>query len=269
MRKAWSERVKGAVRPTLMRAVRPRDERYHCPICDYHGPFKTKRMDRLPGERGRQQAVIRRHSKCPRCASVERHRLQWLALNDFLPGFRPAGKSLLHVAPEPCLQPRLREAFGVYHTMDLLREDVDFNEDVQRMSFADASYDAVFVSRVLAIPPDFAASLREIRRVLRPGGVAIISEYLDRERTEPDDDPASEAARLFGTDVVDDWRRAFDRVELRLSDEFPGEHQLVNLLERDRTPVDDVPALVRAPNLGVKELLAFCYVEGARPSASS
>ncbi len=263
----WSDRVKGAVRPAILRATRPLDERYRCPICGYYGPFKSKRMKGLLAGRRDARPVVRRHSKCPRCGGVERHRLQWLVLDELLAGFGAEGKAMLHIAPEPCLAPRLREAFGAYHTMDLFREDVDFNEDVQSMSFADASYDLVFVSRVLSIPPDFEASLREIRRVLRPGGAAIISEYLDRERTEPDEDPETEAARFFGVDVVEAYGRVFDRVETRSCDEFDGEHQLINLLTRDGKPVDDAPPLVRAPGLGVKEVLFLCYADG--PASSS
>jgi SAM-dependent methyltransferase/ribosomal protein S27AE len=258
--------VKGLVRPAILRATRPLDERYSCPICGYRGPFKSKRMSGLPGAARDGAKVVRRQSKCPRCGSVERHRLQSLVLDEWLPGFEAGTKAMLHIAPEPCLQPRLREAFGTYHTMDLFRDDVDFNEDVQAMSFGDASYDAVFVSRVLSIPPDFGKSLREIRRVLRPGGVAIISEYLDRETTEPDDDPETEAARFFGVDVVEDYERVFDRVETRSCDEFDGEHQLINLLVRDGKPVDDVPRLVRAPGLGVKEVLFLCYAGEASSS---
>ncbi len=259
MRKRWTELLKGALLPTVYKARALWDESYHCPVCDYRGPMKTKRMSRSP-------KLVRRHSKCPRCASVERHRLQSLVLDQLLPPFAPERKSILHVAPELGLQLRLRNAFKTYHTMDLFRTDVDFNEDVQNMSFADNAYDMVFISRVLSIPPDYRASLREIRRILAPGGVAIISEYIDRDATEPDNDPNTEAAWFFGADILDEFRAHFPRVEIRKSDDFPPEHQLVNLFVRNGKPWDDVPEGVRAPGRGVKELLALCYAEDASSS---
>lgn len=261
MRQRWSERVKSAIRPTVMRALRPGAERFRCPVCGYVGPFKAKRLSRSP-------SIVRLHSKCPRCTAVERHRLQSLVLDRVLDGWAPAGKSLLHVAPEDCLRDRLRAAFGVYHTMDLFRDDVDYQEDLQRMSFADAAYDVVFVSRVLTIPPDLAACLNEIRRVLKPGGVAVLSEFIDRETTEPDPRPETEAARFLGMDFFDELRARFVRVELLRSAEFPLECQTESVIVRDGEPMDDVPEFVRAPGRGVQGVVALCYVEAAPASSS-
>ncbi len=262
MRQRWSERVKSAIRPTVMRALKPGAERYRCPVCGYLGPFKAKRLSRKP-------AVVRLHSKCPRCTAVERHRLQSLTLDRVLESWAPAGKSLLHVAPEDCLRDRLRGAFAVYNTMDLFRDDVDFREDLQRMSFADASYDVVFVSRVLTIPPDLGACLDEIRRVLKPGGVAMLSEFIDREKTEPDPRPETEAARFLGMEFFDDLRARFGRVELLRSADFPAEYQTESVIMRDGAPMDSAPDFVRAPGRGVQGVVALCYVDAGPTAASS
>ena len=44
------------------------------------------------------------------------------------------------------------------------------NEDATRLTFSDASFDLVMSFEVLEHIPDYLAALREVRRVLRPGG---------------------------------------------------------------------------------------------------
>lgn len=258
MRTPMVETVKGAVRPLVYRVVHARGAKWRCPVCGYHGPFKGKVESRSP-------RFERTDSKCPRCASVERHRLAWLVLDDLFARWNPSKRAILHVAPEHCLQARLRGSFAAYHTTDLLRDDVDFRADLQNLPFDDASYDCVFISRVLTIPPDLDACIREIRRVLRPGGVAIISEYFIGETTRPDDDPTTEATRFMGVDLIDRLRERFARVDCETGDGRPQEHQLINRFLREGRPMDDFPALVRAPGVGAKEALLLCWAESSDP----
>jgi SAM-dependent methyltransferase len=52
--------------------------------------------------------------------------------------------------------------------------------DATRLPLADASFDAVFTRSVLMYLPDHAAGVREIHRVLRPGGRAAVFEPINR-----------------------------------------------------------------------------------------
>ncbi|MFG0274537.1 MAG: class I SAM-dependent methyltransferase [Phycisphaerales bacterium] len=260
MRTRPTEIIKSAVRPWFYRALHPRKPRFRCPVCGYHGPFKDK---------VESPTFRRTDSKCPRCASIERHRLAWLVLDELFEEWRPAGRSILHIAPEYCLQPRLRASFATYHSSDLFRKDVDFQADLQDLPFEDASYDCVFVSRVLTIPPDLDACLREIRRVLKPGGVAIISEVFVRDRTAPDPDPTTEAARFMGVDFVDDLRARFARVDCPSSSGRPDEFQLVNRFIRDGRPWDEFPEFVREPGVGAREVLLLCWAPDEAKNPSS
>ncbi len=49
------------------------------------------------------------------------------------------------------------------------------NEDVTRLSFADASLDIILCFDVLEHVPDYRAALREFHRVLDTGGQLVIS----------------------------------------------------------------------------------------------
>lgn len=57
-------------------------------------------------------------------------------------------------------------------------------EDIQQLSYADASFDLVTHSEVLEHVPDDARALAELLRVLRPGGTSVFSVPMhDGERT--------------------------------------------------------------------------------------
>jgi SAM-dependent methyltransferase len=153
--------------------------------------------------------------------------------------------------------------------MDLFRTDVDFQADLQRMPFDDASYDFILISRVLIIPPNFDACVDEVRRVLKPGGIAMISEFIDREQTQPEPNVSLEAVRHFGLSVLDDFAARFGKVEVLTSQDFSPEYQLIYRMEVAGKPFDDVPERVREPGVGVRELIALCYVDSDDSGAST
>jgi SAM-dependent methyltransferase len=55
-------------------------------------------------------------------------------------------------------------------------------EDIQALSYPDASFDVVLTSDTLEHVPDFRRALRETRRVLRPGGRHVLTVPLDPRR---------------------------------------------------------------------------------------
>lgn len=58
------------------------------------------------------------------------------------------------------------------------------NEDVQRLSFADAGFDLVSSTEVFEHVPDYRAGFAEVARVLRPGGWFVFTvPFFDADRT--------------------------------------------------------------------------------------
>jgi SAM-dependent methyltransferase len=78
--------------------------------------------------------------------------------------------------------------------------------DALNLPLADDSLDAAFLVSVLGEIPDRAKALAELRRVLKPGGVLSISEYLG----DPDyqfEDAVRDLCRASGFDILDHSRQ--------------------------------------------------------------
>lgn len=84
-----------------------------------------------------------------------------------------------HIATQYCTE---------YRSLDLRQwhPDLDYLGDVQRMPLPDSAFDTVVNLQVLEHVPDPLAALREMRRVLKPGGKLIIAvPHLDYLHNEP------------------------------------------------------------------------------------
>lgn len=110
-------------------------------------------------------------------------------------------KRFLHLAPEPELQAHFEHLSSLcYVTLDLQMSNVDVHGDVTRLPFPDAAFDCIYASHVLEHVPDDRQAMRELRRVLRPGGWAILQVPITDDATFEDPSVTSpkERERLFG-----------------------------------------------------------------------
>lgn len=157
-----------------------------CPVCD--ASVRTF----LPfGDPLRPQAA------CPVCESLERHRLIALWMRAQLrPGIR-----MLHVAPEVELGARLREWVGSGYVSGDLSAPADCTVDLSNIPFPDATFDCVYACHVLEHVPDDRTALREVLRVLKPGGWALLPFPMDGRQDTFEDASIStpeERERVFG-----------------------------------------------------------------------
>jgi SAM-dependent methyltransferase len=205
---------------------------------------------------------MRRHALCPSCGALERHRLQFLALSEILKRVDPASLKMLHVAPESFFRSFFAKRFGSYETADLDMKDVDHHVDLQALPFADGTYDFIFASHVLEHVPDDERAIREIRRVLRPGGIAVLPVPLVCERTVeyPEPNPnETNHVRAPGLDYLDRYEHVFARVERFTSESFPARYQLFVYEDRSQWPTPECP--LRPPMPGEKhiDVTPVCY----------
>lgn len=184
-----------------------------------------------------QAAWNRGNALCWRCGSHERHRATWLYLGG-RPELLERADSLLHFAPEWCLERRLRKVPALrYVTADLDPALGELVLDVTALDLPDASFDALLCSHVLEHVPDDAAAMRELHRILTPGGWALVMVPLDHSRATTLEDASivtpearqaafwqSDHVRLYAPDIVERLRAAGFEVEReQLSDQLGPE----------------------------------------------
>lgn len=189
-------------------------KQHHCPLCQFKGAFLTFR--------GRQ------HARCPQCASLERHRLQFVVLQHVLADRKCAEIKALHFAPEPGFRAWFSSIFGDYKTADIAMRGVDFNVDLQDLPLADQSFDFIFASHVLEHIADDRKAITEIHRVLRPGGMAILPVPIACHKTieYPEPDPKEDFhVRAPGLDYYDRYEQIFQKCHYYFSDNVPDEIQ--------------------------------------------
>lgn len=217
---------------------------YHfiCPLCDYHGQFMTVRG--------------RPHAQCPQCLSLERHRLQFIVLKRIFSELDTSKIAALHFAPELCLRPHMSAMFENYQTADLYNKNVDHQVDMQSLPFADETYDFIFASHVLEHVQNDIKALYEIKRILRPNGIAILPvpivaattiEYLVPDPLQDNH------VRAPGLDYYERYADYFSSCQFYSSEEVGAEYQpFVFIGEKYQHPL-------RVDEHKMKDIIPVCY----------
>lgn len=186
-----------------------------CPSCGWKGknffPFGAK---------------SRNNALCPKCGSLERHRLYYLFLKKHIPNNKKL--KVLHFAPNKCIT----NLFKSYKNVDYVSADIDptkamKKEDISDISFPDNNFDIVFVSHVLEhIENDFKA-MQEIRRILKLDGFAVLQVPINDKLDQTYENPSittpecrekhfgqNDHVRIYGLDYSNRLKKAGFKVEL-------------------------------------------------------
>jgi SAM-dependent methyltransferase len=158
---------------------------------------------------------------CPVCLSLGRHRLFWLFLEQRL-AQHGEELALLHFAPEDGIARRLGERPAIrYVTADLNPGSIAMMTfDIMAIPFDDRSFDVVICNHVLEHVDDDRVAMREIFRVLRPGGFLYSMHPVEMDLAHTVEAPSAtpnerlelfgqrDHVRRYGRDFVDRLREA-------------------------------------------------------------
>ena len=131
---------------------------------------------------------LRTNALCPGTLSLERHRLLWLYLNSNS-NIESQFLNVLHVAPEQVFFRKFKNFKNwTYTTTDLNSPLADIKADLCNLPFKDETYDLILCNHVLEHIIDDIKAMKEIYRVLKKGGKAILQVPLDMEKEKSYED---------------------------------------------------------------------------------
>ena len=176
--------------------------KYICPICNYKGPFMDKNN--------------RHRAKCPKCGELERARIAMLVVNEIYDDHKASQTDVLHISPENFLRKIFKKKYKSYISSDLYRKDVDHQFDIEEIPYPDNSFDLVFASHVLEYVKNDKKAINEIKRVLRPGGLAFLPVPMLHDKTIDFEErpPNKRIIRETGVDYFDRYREVFTEVKV-------------------------------------------------------
>ena len=178
---------------------------FECPFCN--GQFARFLPDGVDAPVLREKKVVgggyRLNSVCPRCRSEDRERLVYLFLKSKEQEWFAKDIKLLHIAPEKNLANKLKSNRRIqYVSADLDSPLADIQMDVTDIHERDETYDVIICNHVLEHIVDDARAMRELYRVLKRGGHAIlqvpISHSMERTFEDFSVTDASDKERIFG-----------------------------------------------------------------------
>jgi SAM-dependent methyltransferase len=221
MKKIYSFLLNTLPRPLLIRLSYPfkmiapilyKGNNVECPVCE-----KSFKKFLSYGSKVAQRDNV----LCPYDLTLERHRLMWLYLKDHS-NFMTDKLDVLHIAPEQCFHARFKEQSNLkYLTGDLESPIADLHFDLHSIPLEENRFDVVFCNHVLEHVDDALQCMKELYRVMKPGGWGIMQvpqditrkeTYEDASITSPEDREKhywqKDHVRLFGLDYPEWLKKA-------------------------------------------------------------
>ena len=211
----------------FIRQIHNSGMRRYCPVC------------RIPSEKFEEVGIVpREDAKCRWCGARERHRLVWLYFKKRTDLFDGCPKSMLHVAPERMFENLLKRYLGSgYLTADLHNPNAMVRMDITDIDYPDETFDVIYCSHVLEHVPDDRRAIRELHRVLKSDGWAILLVPITAHRTfeDPSITNPTDRLRLFGNkdhvrrygpDFVERLKEAGFKVKVTTASDFLTEEEI-------------------------------------------
>jgi len=193
----------------------------HCPICGWKG----KQFKPGGGANKRRFDCI-----CPKCDSMERHRLAYMVAEKCI---NLNYSNVIHVAPEKAISTYLQAKSYNYLSIDINPDKAMMKMDVTNLDIEDNSTSLIWASNILEHIHNDNDAISEFYRVLSPKGIAFIQVPIWRTNTLEDFTKSTieeriklfyqrDHVRLYGLDIIDKFEQAgFSSVIYRAQDFGP------------------------------------------------
>ena len=244
--------------------------RYSCPVCKAKTRKRhtfsydlevLKRLDVVGGE-------YVEADDCPICFANQRIRLLYAILVQS--GVPKPGSRVLHVAPERALYENLFRKLDIdYVPADLFPARYPYipgvrQADITDLPFETGSFDLILCNHVLEHVPDDLAAMRELRRVLKPGGLALlqvpIATHLDKTVEDPAASTPAEREARFGQ---------FDHIRIYTEADYLERLAACGFKVRAADPADRLSAQqLDRVQLNPREHLFIASADGRPPQAA-
>ncbi|MFD1553207.1 SAM-dependent methyltransferase [Putridiphycobacter roseus] len=220
-------------------------DKVECPVCEH----KFRKFLSYGSDVAHRDNVL-----CPYDLTLERHRVMWLYLKQKTDFFTKPDLKVMHIAPEQCFHGKFKKQKNLdYVTGDLLSPIADLHFDLHDIPLEDNQYEVIFCNHVMEHVKDDLQCMKELYRIMKPGGWGIMQVPIDTSRTTTYEDwsittPEErekhfwqyDHVRLYGLNYPDRLREAGFNVEVvDFSKELPTE-----VFERYRIPKSEVLYIV-------------------------
>ncbi len=175
--------MKSSLKTLIKRFLGYQSNKYKCSVCNnFINRYKPLPANyKIDSEKagykyfGQNEHLNVDQYSCPSCLANDRDRLYAAYFSNILKVNKGSKNSLLHVAPSKSLNDNFLIDFFQVTTVDLMMPNVDINLDIENMSdFEDNKFDFIICSHVLEHVKNPDKALKELYRILRPNGKAIL-----------------------------------------------------------------------------------------------
>jgi SAM-dependent methyltransferase len=215
---------------------------FNCPVCK--GNFRKL----LPFG-----VKLRPNARCPGCGSLERHRLLWLYLKNKT-NFFTNNLRVFEIAPYSCLQNKFIKMDNLeYLSADIVSSIAMVKMDITDIKLADNQFDCIICYHVLEHIIDDTKAMKELFRVLKPGGWAIIQSPINHN-----DEKTYEDSRIILPEEREKYFGQKDHVRIYGSDYLKRLEKVGFIVKLDnyvkKLPVD----AINKYGLDKNEYIVFC-----------